>query len=89
MSFVAALLLLASRKWSYLLAGALSGYIIVYGLNLFITRPITMLEEWKWIQQNDTNILLEWNLQFVLGLIIFSFAVFYFVREIYRKNTLK
>jgi len=83
---VAALLLLISRWWSYLLAVFLGGYITIYGLNLFLTRPIGFLEHWKFIQEYELTILLQWEIQFILAVLILSCGIFYLIRERNRKS---
>jgi hypothetical protein len=86
---LAALLLLISRWWSYIAAIAFSGHIVVYGSNLFITRPLTFAEQWRFIQEYEANILLQYEVQFILAVMIFIATVFYLTREIIRKNTLR
>jgi hypothetical protein len=88
MLFVAAFCLLISQKWSYLSAIFLSGYVVIYGLIHFATRTITFFEEWNWIRSNERNLLLEWNLQFILAAIIFGFAIFYSVSDIKKRRNL-
>lgn len=88
MLFVAAFCLLISQKWSYLSAVFFSGYVVIYGLIHFATRTITFLEEWNWIRSNEKNLLLEWNLQFILATIILGFTTFYSVSDIKKRRNL-
>lgn len=78
------------NRWgNYLVSGALSGYIVLYGLNLFI-REMSLIERWSFVQEYRViDILLMWEIQFILAVIIFSFAIFYLTREITRKDTLQ
>lgn len=86
--FVAAFCLIISQKWSYLSAIFLSGYVVIYGLIHFATRTMTFLEEWNWIRSSEKNLLLEWNLQFILATIILIFTIFYSVIEIKKRRNL-
>ncbi len=81
--------LLINKWWSYAAAIAFSGYIVVYGLNLFINRQTTLLEQWKFAQEYEPNVLLLWEAQFVLAVIIFSLTIFYLIRAIPRKDVLR
>ncbi len=89
----ASVFLLISKRWSYLIAGALSGYVIAYGLSYFLIRAISyfgLIELWKGIQKSETNIFLAWEVQLNLAIIVFGFTVFYLIREkIFSKNVLQ
>lgn len=81
--FAAAVFLLISRGWSYLIAVVLSGYVAAYGL-LHLIRAIIyfgLLELWKGIQKSETNIFLVWEVQLVLAVIVFGVTIFYLIRE--------
>ncbi len=75
-----------------LIAGALSGYVVAYGL-FYLIRAISyfgLIELWTGIQKSETNIFLTWEVQLILAIIIFGFTVFYLIREkIFSKNVLQ
>lgn len=88
MILLAALLLLISKKGSYLAAIALSGVIVVEGLIQCIFR-MGLIEVWKGVQKYELNIFLQWEVQFIFATIIFSFAIYYLIRETTHKNILR
>ena len=72
------------------MAGALSGYVVVYGLIIFTNRSITMLEVWRGVEKYELDIFLQWEIQFIVAVIIFSATIFYLlIRELARKNPLR
>ena len=85
---VAALLLAQGKKWGYLSAIVLSGIIVVEGLIQYVFR-ISLLEVWKYVQKNELDILLQWEMQFILSLIIFITATFYLIRETTNRTALR
>ncbi len=88
----ASVFLLISKRWCYLIAGALSGYVVAYGLFYLIRaiRYFGLIELWTGIQKSETNIFLTWEAQLILAIIIFGFTVFYLIREkIFSKNVLQ
>ncbi len=85
----ASIFLLISNRVSYLIACALSGYIVTVALIHLIFRDLTLLERWEGIQKYEANLFLAFELQWILAGIVFSFTVFYLVQNILRKNTTK
>ena len=85
----AAIFLLISKHWSYLIGVLLSAYIVSSGLWFFFNRNMTMLEVWRFIGENELNIFLQWEVQFILALIIFCATIFYLIREIIDRNSMK
>ena len=85
---LAAFLLLFSRRWSYIFASALSGYVLVYVL-FYLIRSICyfgFFELWKGIQKSEPSIFLVWETQLIWAGIVFSFTIFYLLRDILHKN---
>ncbi len=85
---VAASLLLISKRWSYITAIALSGYIFAYDL-FFLIRGIAyfgLSEMWKWILRSEANILLVQEVQLILAGVIFSSSIIYLVRDALHKK---
>ena len=85
---LAAFLLLFNRKWNYFVAGTLSGIIVVEGLIQYVFR-VSLLDVWKYVQRNNLDIFLQWEMQFFFAIIIFSFALFYLIQKLICKNNLK
>lgn len=65
----------------------LSGYVFVEGIILFNRRSVTLLEVWNYVQKNELNIFLEWEMQFILAIIILSATIFYLFSEAFFKKT--
>ena len=84
---IATTLLMIGRKWSYLAAGLISGFVVVQGI--IQSLRISLFEVWNYVQKYELDILSQWEIQFILAIIIFSFAVFYFIHDISNKNFLK
>ena len=82
----AASFLWISKRWSYVISGVLSGYVIGRLVYIFTFGDMTPLERLRGLLNYRGHILTEWTNQPVLAMIIFSFAVFYLGRDIYRKN---
>ncbi len=83
----AAICLLISRRSSYFIAVAFSGYFTVVGsIHLFL-RKMTLLERWRGIQEYEMNIFLVYEIQWILAGFVFSATVFYLIRE-YTRTTL-
>jgi hypothetical protein len=83
---VAASCLWLSRAWSYVIAFALSGYMVAYLVYLFDVSGTTLLHEWRYLQRHEPYIVGSFHSQYILALIVSSFAAFYLVRDILRKN---
>jgi len=82
----ASIFLLISKRWSYLIAGALSGYIAVIGMFHLLFRNMSLLERWEGIQKYEMNIFLAFEIQWILAGIVFSSTVFYLLQDVLRKK---
>ncbi len=81
---LAAFLLLISRKWIYLIAIALSGIFVIEGfIQCF---RVNLIDVWKFVQKNEPDIFLQWEMQFFLAIIIFSAATLYLRLKILNKS---
>ncbi len=89
--FLAAFLLLLSRRWSYLIAVAFSGYVVVVGLFYLLRALINfgLFELWSGIQRSEPNIFLVSEIQLVLAGLIFSYTVFYLVLDSLHRKSLQ
>ena len=70
-------MLLLSRRWSYLIAVAFSGYVVIIGF-FYLLRAIInfgLLELWSGIQRSEPNIFLVTEIQLVLAGLIFSYTI--------------
>ncbi len=85
----ASIFLLISNRVSYLIATALSGYIVTIALIHLIFREMSLLERWAGIQKYELDIFLAIEMQWILAGIVFSFTVLYLLQNILRKNTTK
>lgn len=85
----ATIFLLIGNRVSYLIATALSGYIVSVALIHLIFIEMSLLERWEGIQKYEANLFLAFELQWILAGIVFSFTVFYLMQNILRKNTIK
>lgn len=86
---LAAFLLLFSKRWGYVLASALSGYIVIYVL-FYLIRAIIyfgLFDLWKDLQKSEPSIFLIWETQLIWAVIIFGVAIFYLLRDIFYNNT--
>ncbi|MEO6590006.1 MAG: hypothetical protein ABIP06_11955 [Pyrinomonadaceae bacterium] len=77
----ASICLLISKGGSYIMSIILSGFIVVEGLLLLNRRSITLIEVWDYVQRNELNIWLQWEIQFFFAVIIFSVTVIYLIRD--------
>ena len=86
----ASVFLLISKRWSYLIAGASSGFVLSYGLFYTIRTIVNfgLIELLQYIQKQEENIFLVWEVQIVLAGIVFSFTVFYLLQDVFRKKYL-
>jgi len=84
---IATFLLAFNKRWSYLFAIISSGFIVVYWSVWLIFRKMTLLEEYKFIQELKLNIFLQEEIQFFLAIIVFSYGLFYLLREMFCKDT--
>lgn len=80
MLLVASISLLISRRGSYIFSLFLSGIIAGYGLFIYFYR-ISLLEIWRYVQELELNIWLQWEIQFFLALLIFTTTIFYIVKD--------
>lgn len=78
--FAAAIFLLMRKPICQLIAAGLSGYIVAVGIFTLAFRKMTLLEQWKYIQEDELNIFLQWEIQFILALVILGFTIFYLWR---------
>ncbi len=85
----ASILLLASKRWSYFIAGILSGFVLFVGL-FYIIRAVANLDLFELLQffLKQENIFLEWEVQVVLAGLVFGLAVFYLLQDVFRKRRL-
>ena len=86
---LAAFLLLFSKRWSYIFASALSGY-VVFQVLFYLIRSISyfgLSELWEGLQKSESRIFLVWETQLVWAGIVFSFTIFYLLQNILHKNT--
>ena len=86
----ASIFLLISKQISYLIAGALSSFILFVGL-FYIIRTVVyfgLFEYWQFILKQG-SIFLIWEFQVVLAGIVFGITVFYLGQSILSKNTSK
>ena len=83
---VASVFLLISKRWCYLIAIALSGYIAATGLFHLLFRNMSLLERWEGIQKYEMNIFLAFEIQWILAGIVFIFTAFYLVQDVLRKK---
>ncbi len=85
----ASIFLLISRRWSYLAAGVLSGFVLFIGL-FYIVRAVAnfgLFELWQFILKQE-NIFLVWEVQVVLAGVVFGLTVFYLVQDVFRRKYL-
>jgi hypothetical protein len=84
----ASVFLLISKRWSYLIAISMSGYLVVYGL--FDTTRIIIyfgfLKYWSLFNNTYSNIFLAEEIQWILAGIIFTCSSFYLMRDIWHKT---
>lgn len=83
---IAAFLLAFNKRWSYLFSILSSGFIVVYWSVWLIFRKMTLLEEYNFIQELKLNIFLQEEIQFFLAIIVFSYGLFYLLREMFCKE---
>ncbi len=83
----AAFLLLLNRKWNYLVAGALSGIIIIQGI--ILSFRISPFEIWRFVRENDLDIFLQWEMQFIFSTIVFVVSIFYLIPKLFGNPNLK
>jgi hypothetical protein len=84
---IAACLLITGKKWSYLAAMILSGVIVIEGI--IQSFRFSFFEVWNYVQKYELDILTQWEIQFILAVIIFSFTLFYFICDFRYKSILK
>lgn len=82
----ASVFLLISKRGCYLIAGVLSGYVAIIGFIHLFLRQMSLLERWEGIRKYAMNIFLTIEVQWVLGIIVFSFALFYLLRDMLSKK---
>ncbi len=85
----ASIFLLISRRWSYLAAGVLSGFVLFVGL-FYIVRAVAnfgLSELWQFILKQE-NLFLVWEVQVVLAGVVFGVAVFYLLQDVFRRRYL-
>lgn len=70
-----------------MIAFALGGYMFAYFVYLFAVSGVTLLQELRYLQKYEPYIVGSFDSQYILALIISSFAVYYPVRDILRKNS--
>lgn len=75
----AAFLLLLDRKWNCLIAVILSGIVTIKGIIVFFR--ISPFEVWIFVQENNLDIFLQWEMQFLFSIIIFTTAIFYLIHK--------
>lgn len=83
---IAASSLWLSRAWSYVIALALGGYMFGYFVYLFAVSDATLLKEWRYLQKYEPYIVGSFDSQYILALIISSFAAFYLAQNVLRKE---
>ena len=83
----ASIFLLISKRWSYFIAGMLSGFVLFVGL-FYILRAVVFLGLFELLQfiLKQEKIFLEWEVQVILAGLVFCFTVFYLLHNILRKN---
>jgi hypothetical protein len=79
---IAAAFLWLSRKWSYLLALGLSGYLWVYATRLFLISGGSLKQEWAYLQEFEPYLVGSWDSQFILAFVISCFSAFYLARAV-------
>lgn len=80
---LAAFLLLLSKRWNYLFASALSGYVAVY-ISFYLIRSIInfgLVELLQGLIKSEPNVFLIWEMQLVWAAIILIGSIYYFLRE--------
>lgn len=81
----ASVFLLVNRRWSYLIAGALSGYIV--GIAVFyLTFNMGLSERFWGIQRYEPSIFIAFEMQWILATIVFAITGFYLIQNIFRKS---
>ena len=85
----ATVFLLISKRWSYLVATAISGFFSAVGLIQIFFRNMGLLERWEVIQKYELNVLLAIEIQWLLAGIVFTFSTFYLIQHILSENTSK
>jgi hypothetical protein len=83
---LATFLILINKRWSYLIAIILSGYIAAVGLFHLIFRSMSMFEWWEGVQIYEKNIFLAIEIQWFLAAIVFMLSTFYLIQDILSKN---
>jgi hypothetical protein len=86
---IAATVLRLSKVWAYVVTLTLTGYMIGRFVYLVLVSNVTLLQEWKYLRKYEPYIVGSWDSQYLFGLVIFCFAGFYLVHDIYRTNALR
>jgi|SRR6185295_12816206 len=79
---LAAAFLWMSRRWSYLVALGLSGYLCAYAIRLFLISGASLKAEWAYLQEFEPYLIGSWDSQFILAFVISCFSAFYLAREV-------
>ncbi|MBA2735306.1 MAG: hypothetical protein H0U50_00820 [Pyrinomonadaceae bacterium] len=81
----ASVFLLISKRWSYFIAGMLSGFVLFVGL-FYIIRAVANFGLFELLQfiLKQEKIFLEWEVQVVLAGLVFCFTIFYLLQGVFR-----
>jgi hypothetical protein len=86
---LASIFLLIGKRWSYIAACVLSGYVVFVGL-FYIVRSVanfSLSELWQFILEQE-KIFLVWEVQVVLAGAVFCAAVLYLLQCVFAKKYL-
>jgi hypothetical protein len=88
---VAATFLMLNKFWSNLISSVLSGFVITKGIYLinnfgWIQWLESLFRQWDSRKELELDILKIWEIQFILAIIVFSFLIFFLVRDIFNEN---
>jgi hypothetical protein len=83
---LAATCLWIGKLWSNIVALLLAGYMVAHFVYLVSFSSVTFAQEWKYLRQFEPYLVGSFDSQYVLALILFSFAVYYSLRRMSQRE---